>query len=84
MSLAMTAVMVQWVLLMPFRWRELGWVADDILSLIFQLWVSVDLGENWRKLSDSVVANHYYWRRMEKMDGLGTVYFEKNISSELS
>ena len=53
------------------------------VHLIFQLWVSVDLGQTWRKLSDNVVANRYYWRRMEGMDGLGTVYFEKNISSRL-
>ena len=47
-----------------------------------QLWVSLDLGINWRKLSDNVVENRYYWRRTN-MDELGTVYFEKNISREL-
>ena len=46
-----------------------------------QLWVSLDLGHNWRKLSDNVVENHYYWRRIDK-DGLGEVFFEKNITRE--
>lgn len=37
---------------------------------------------SWNKISDDVVANRYYWRRMSGIDGLGTVYFEKNISGK--
>ena len=41
--------------------------------------MSVDLGITWRKLSDNVVENRYYWRRMDS-DPLGAVYFEKNVT----
>ena len=45
-----------------------------------QLWVSTDLGENWRKLSDDVVPDRYYWRQTVDIEGLGAVYFERAVN----
>ena len=41
----------------------------------------MDLGLTWRKLSDNVVEDRYYWRRMGT-DPLGAVYYEKNVTGQ--